>query len=571
MAKRATEMQKNFDALAGELTSNRDRRRAYSLSAPDWLALLFALALATCLFIATESAYFGDATTYAANVISGKLIEPGHLLWRPVGRLVYEVLGSRSSYSSVLWELQFVCLVASLCCVAAIYQLIRPLYGKGIAIIISVLMLMSNGFLAYSFSGCSYTLSILFIIFSLHYAIGVKDARAIRRAAFISGVFAGLAASSWAIQVLSAPAIWLALLALPRAQSNSTLDRIKSTALFAGGYALVFIVPLVLAYFIAHLYTGVHSPPADTTRSFASWLAASRHGIPAYFGVAQVLRVAIGWPQSIISTFDIGSELRLWHFGERPFPLSAALLVFVAFYSALLAGVAVLLRNWKSNLTGRDRAIVLAGAVGILINLLFAAAWQGTDLERYFPSLAFQLLIVAAILKSIAVKRPRGPIFACAAILLAGLFAVNWLGSFQPLLGPTSVRQGWLRQLKRVATAKDLVITFGQRTDDAVILAPHDPDMPKVDNLSNQIVDRGANWREGIIPDIIQTEKRGGRVMIADSVFWEGNAPREGWSFKEYPKPTPKEIYDTFARFKSHTLAFTVDGEKVWFARLSGG
>src|SRR5262245_39895997 len=100
----------------------------------DGVLLCVLLALSTCLFIASESAWYGEATTYAADILAGRLIEPGHLLWRPLGYLLHLATGG-SSYSAVLWKLQFLCFFASALAVMAMYVLAARLYGRRAAVI----------------------------------------------------------------------------------------------------------------------------------------------------------------------------------------------------------------------------------------------------------------------------------------------------------------------------------------------------------------------------------------------------------------------------------------------------
>ena len=129
----------------------------------DRLPLCVLLPLSVCLFVASESAWYGDATTYAADVLAGRLIEPGHLLWRPLGYLLHLTTGG-SSYSAVLWKLQFLCLFASALAVMAMYLLAARLYGRHGAVTAATLMALSNGFWTYAISGSSYSLSMLFAI-----------------------------------------------------------------------------------------------------------------------------------------------------------------------------------------------------------------------------------------------------------------------------------------------------------------------------------------------------------------------------------------------------------------------
>jgi len=530
------------------------------MSPSDAILLGVLVLLSAWLFVASESAWYDDATTYAGDILAGRLIEPGHLLWRPLGHLIDLVTGL-PSYSAVLWQLQFVCLFASIGAVVAMYLLAAPLYGRLGALTAATLMAVSNGFWSYAFSGGSYGLSVLCAILALHCAISPRGTAPTGAAALAAGALGGLSAGTWAIQILAAPALWLALLLVPARGQTSSRQHLLNTAALLAGYLLTLVLPLLVAYLIqSHGYVAA-AGTSGKTLAFASWLASTNHGIPARYGAAQVLRVFIGWPQSIISTSDLGSQLRLWRLHEAAFPASAWLGVFVVFYAAL-AGAILLLARHYAQLDSRDRGVILACAAALGINLLFAASWQGTDPERYFPSWPYQLLLVALLVKLLVrIHAPRRVAAAVGAALLI-IAVLNWYGTFASVLAYDSYRQVWLRELRRATSARDLVILFGQRTQ--LIVSPHDQSLPKIDNVSLEIEQRGAGWRAAELHNIAETKRHGGRVFLADTLFGTDSAPRNGWSFREYPRPTPSELQQVFLPFKSDRVGFVAGTEKVW-------
>ncbi len=529
--------------------------------------MLCALAVASaCLFLVSESAWYGDATTYAADIRAGRLSDPGHLLWRPLGRLVGLLMGGAHSYSTVLWQLQFLCLIASILAVIAMYGLAARRYGRLPGFVAAMLMAVSNGYLTYAFSGCSYSLGMLFTILALDRAIAPRQAPATAGSALAAGALGGLSAATWAIQILAAPAIWVALVLTPARDRTLLRQHLRNTAALVAGYLLAFVVPMLIAYLTqARGYASASSAVGGNSATLLGWLGSSSHGIPAHYGLAQLLRVLIGWPQSVISTSDLGIHLRLWRLQEGAFPASGWLAVFLAFYAAAAIAVWALARSYR-RLDARDRGIVLSCATALGVNLLFAASWQGTDLERYFPSWPFQLLLVALLVRLLLAAAPawRGAAAAlCAA--LAGIALLNWFGNFAAVLSPQSYRQAWLRELRRATTAQDLVILFGQRTQG--IMSPHDSQLPKIDNVSLEIEVRGTGWRAAELRNISAVRQRGGRVFLADTLFESGNGPRDGWSFREYPHPTPEELRQAFLPFKSDHVAFVVGMEKVWLGK----
>ena len=172
---------------------------------------------------------------------------------------------------------------------------------------------------------------------------------------------------------------------------------------------------------------------------------------------------------------------------------------------------------------------------------------------------------MALLLKLLVTTYPPRPVAVVAGAALAGIAVLNWCGNFATVLAPDSYRQVWLRELRRATSARDLVIVFGQRAQ--LIVSPHDPNLPKVDNVSVQIEERGEGWRATELRDIAETKQHGGRVFLADTLFGTDSAPRDGWSFREYPRPTPSELQEFFLPFKTDRIAFVVGVEKVWLGK----
>jgi hypothetical protein len=537
-----------------------------SLSRP--VGLLLVIVASCSAYVVSQGARFGDATTYAKQIRSGALIEPGHLLWRPLGFVLGHALGTLDSYSSTLWTLQGMCLAASVIGLLATYLLCRNVAIPAVALFVSAIAAVSNGYWVYAFSGCSYTCGILFQTLALHWAIREREAGRGSRDALIAGVFGGLAACAWAINLLVAPAIVLALAATAGTRMRMR-QLLSSAGAFALGYATTFVAPVALAYQRTASATQLRAGARTAAGvNFSQWLSTTRHDVPVHFGPTQLFRAAIGWAQSVLSLSDLGYRLRLWHFGEGAFPLAPWSLAFLSFYAAVLL-LAVLLVRERSRLDVRTRSLIYVAVLAVGVNLAFGIAWQGTDLERYMPSWPFQMLLLAIALNIVwqRLDRARFLLLTCATLVV--LVVANWQGTFEPVLAADSYRNLWVTAIRQHASRGDLLVVFGQRK--FMIVAPHDENFPKIDNVSDEIEKGGAGWRATEINEIRQTQSRGGRVFLADSLFWTDSKPRDGWSFREYPVPTPRDLRDAFLPFRSDTVAFTAGREQVWLARTASG
>ena len=538
-------------------------RSVATMRRSDWNWAGFVLLGSALLFLLSNSVWYGDAMVYTADIRSGQLVEPGHLVWRPLGYVAAALIGVLHSNSDVLWVLQWCTLLFSALAVAALWLFLRRRAGCGrmAAGAAAALMAVSNGFWTWSFSGSSYSLSVLLLIVAMGFAT-CQERPVSAVGALLAGAFAGAAASSWATQVLSLPAVTLLLVLTPPWKRSLWRLHVRNACAMAGGWMLTFPLPLLAAYtWHAHQ---THYGQLQGAAGLGPWLALASHGIPAHLSPAQLLRVMIGWPQSILSMFDLGQRLRLWSLHERGFPWSVWMLTPLIVYALAAYCAYRLLKNFRGR-SHFEQGLIIASVVAIAANLPFALLWQGTDLERYFPSLPFQLLLLA-----LALQQPADARRATAVLVIAlGFIAwINWHAAFLRGLSSHSYRQVWLSQLRRVATARDLVVVLGQSK--SAIVAPHDPQMPKIDNLTIEIVDRGAGWKAAELRNIEATLQHGGRVFLGDSLFGSDSAPRDGWSFKEFPSPSPEEIQSVFLPFKSDTVAFTAGGERVWLAKQSG-
>lgn len=537
----------------------------------DWIGAGVVLLGSALLFLLSNSVRYGDSSYYAKDIRTGALLDPGHLLWRPLGYAVAALTGALHSDSAVLWVLQWCSLLFSALAVAALWLFLRRSVGCGrvVAGAAAALMAVSNGFWNYSFSGCSYGLSVLLLIAAMGCVCSREQPVSAGRA-LLAGVLAGAAVSSWAIQVLALPGVLLLLLLTPSWNRSLWRLHLRNACAMAGGGVLSFLLPLLAAYAWRAQAHPAHAGTLQPTTGFGSWLHSAGHGIPVQLSPGQLLRVMIGWPQSFVSTFNLGQGLRLWTLHERGFQWSLWMLPPIIVYAVAAYCAYQLLKSFRAR-PHFERGLIIASAAAIAANLLFALLWQGTDLERYFPSLPFQLLLFALVLQQVAEAARAGAALTdggrltAALVIAVGLVAwVNWQAAYLSVFSSHSARQEWETQLRRVTTEHDLLVVLGQGKFD--IRDPHDARMPRIINLAYDIPTRHADWETPVLQEIEVTRQHGGRVFLGNSLFDSEDALRDGWSYHQVPTPSAQHIQAVFLPFKSDTLAFTAGGERVWLA-----
>jgi len=235
------------------------------------------------------------------------------------------------------------------------------------------------------------------------------------------------------------------------------------------------------------------------------------------------------------------------------------LIAVVGSYVVLGIGFAAVVRN-VTNST-QYRPYVWAGLTALVLNLAFALAWQGTDLERYFPSLPMQALLLGVAIAELKKIWPKHAVVGVGALILV-IAAANVIGNFHRFLASDSFAQQWFRAAHKNARAGDLLIVSGNRKQQ--LSNPHDSNFPQVMVVSNIIAMFGNKW-QSVADERIDLAKAGGHsIFIGDSVLDRRSVPRDGYSFKQFPEPSAAEIADKFAPLRANSVAFSVLGERVW-------
>jgi hypothetical protein len=524
-----------------------------------WSLLLF---LGSMVFFAVSlGARYGDSPVYSTSIVAGTIIEPGHLLWTPLGALISKAAGLATSVSHSLYVLQFLSLICSGLTVLITFHVLCRLTTRTVALLLASIVGATNGFWAYSASGTSYSCCTMFIAMSLAASITRNEgAELTEPRSFLAGAYAGLAMSSWGPAFLAIPGLWI-----PAAFRTFSLRRsevmrcLRRTLLYSFGCLLTGLLPLVAVYVASRAIPGNYFQ-SPVNGSFLDWIGSSSHGISGDFGVGQILRFGIGFAQSLVSVGTLNEQLRLWFYGETSLPVRPELLLVGAIwiFFAWLAMLAVK-RLWAE--PGSQRVALVAAIGAIAPTMLFGLYWQPTDLERYFPCLLFIALTIAIVL-----NRPSSSnrqTVAILTIVLLGMIAINGLLNIAASLSPQSFRSQWVSGIRAQAMNKsDLIFLMGNRK--AAVIDPHNPDFPEITLVSLDVPIYGAQWKSLYTDLICKTVESGGRIFVGDSVLWKTTAPRDGWSFREHPEPTPVELSTYFSQFAGSSPMFAVEGEQVW-------
>lgn len=533
------------------------------------VGLLSLTIIASFAYLASESVDYGDGPYYAHDIYNLLLIDPGHLLWRPLGALIYSVAYVFGYRGDILWILQAISFLASVGSVLATYSFLSRWTTPIVSLWGASILAFSNGFWGYSVSGSSYSAGLLFTILAITLAAPPRHRRQSVSRTVVAAVSGGMSALFWLPYGLLFP-ILLGLVAVSIGNEAGS-DRVtimRHLGLFLVSYGVTVGLPLVGCY----LFLPLLAPHAVKlvefqTQGFLGWLASSSHGNPPRYGFLQVLKWIFGWAQSVIAFGGFGQAAKLWILDGVELKWSSIVMGFVAllsFYGLLGYGLFKFWLERRVILRASYKPILLLGLCTFLLNSVFAFYWQATDPERYLPSLPFLVLVLAI---AVDLERNAATRTVMMALSLLVVMSVNWSTAIYPAINPNSFKNQWLMAIREHLDKVDLLIVLGAKK--YKLIDPHNPGMPKINNVSENVLTNPSSpeaYKVMALNDIQETRERGGHVFIGDSVFGVNTAPRDGWSFRENPVPSPKELDDLFSPMKGE-FAFAVNGERVWRSR----
>jgi hypothetical protein len=362
--------------------SNTDGRVPWSVP----LSAAVAYAISTWL---TDPVFVADTADMALSAVARVLganclfFEPGHLLWRPVGYVALEALGTaspgasidqviRASQVQLGWLAWFAGLITIVCGAVWVQRRVGHLAATacGVGVI-----LVSKAFLNYSQVGASYVPALACLMAAL-VLLSSKDAPAY--ASFAAGALLGASVLFWGTFALALPAA----LASPLLFTADTRRAVRPAMLAIAGGAVSAILAAVWVY---------SSMGFTSVGDLRMWAATADHGIT----VGGIPRAVLGFARSYLETGDYGELVKRFLLGNPADPVSVRELIgfplfgILGFYLGLLL---VLIIAWRR----ASRRIVVFFLLNAFPVAVFAIVWQGGDLERYLPLVPGMALLVAA-------------------------------------------------------------------------------------------------------------------------------------------------------------------------------
>lgn len=476
----------------------------------------------------------------------------GHLLWRPLGLVLFKlfrpisslVVGSDPAHN-VMFLLMAVNLLAGLVGAVLLYLLIDSLASPGwLAVFVTACFIFSNGFLNFTQTGSSYITALGLLIAGLYLLLKDKGDLSLRHA-IAGGLACAGAVTMWFPFVLVIPATLLAPFVL-----FGPDKRRRAAIVYA---AAAFSIATVGAFLIVMIAVGVHS-----LGDFKEWVAVSGHGVRQ----SGLPRVVFGLARSFIHLGNDGVLFKRFLLHDSLNPVSAVDLVRFSLWKLVLfylAAMAMLLGLLISSVR-RMLVLLLLTAVPLIA---FAIKFDGGAVERYLPlypvtfiSLAWVLAHSRAwVLKIVPV------LFFCVAIFVNSSVMARLVLDRQKQ--QTSARVAAI--VPRLKPNSWLVTTHLQ--DDLVNFQSSFPFEPinrhNIYHVYPLVVlnsDQASRWREEFAENTLKAWEKGGDAWLSSRLLSARPEPHWNWVEGDDPRVKWDDVYKFFAQLHTGEVAGGPDG-----------
>jgi hypothetical protein len=505
----------------------------------DWIRT-YALPTGIYLFatLLTDAYFMGDTPGYATSILAyehggsvgwdNPFWEFGHLLWRPIGHVVFHVLrpitsriiGDNERLQLIL-ALIAISWIAGLLCVVFFRRLLGHFVTGWIADVVGIGICFSNAFLNYSQTGCAYVSGLLLLILGMMFLVEVESSSQQRSAlrAVGSACLAG-SVCLWFPYILVIPVALLTPMILN--------DSFRFSRFLKAGILTASMIAVAYILVLAHLGT-------FTLAGFKQWVMSAGHG----YNQTGIPRMVFGLARSFINMGDDGILFKryLLHDPFNPVTLNqlirASLWKLGVFYLTLAAAILGAAR------TAKGRCVILVFTLAAAPVLYFALfVFEGGMPERYMPLLPFLFLLfaVGATASSFRVAKYVVMIF-------VAVMAFSDVGAMSK----------WVLEKKQKAVAARIEELSTRLKPDSLVAATHLQDeltdfyynypfnpLNRRENLTvYNVLEPGASriltWREDFAAKVQATWSRGGELWISKRFFAE--RPHSEWNWTEGDDP----------------------------------
>src|SRR5579862_1495984 len=524
-----------------------------------------AMALFVFLFCLTVADSTADTPVYAGQILASYqngptaspylLWEFGHLLWRPLGYILWLLdrpfLSAWSGGNPVL-EITAVLIgvnfFVGVILAALLFLLCRRLgLSRGLALAVTAGFMLFSVTLNYVHSGMSYNLGLAWQLAG--FLLILNAIQAPRRSALyavMGGVALALSFLLWFPYVLTVPAVLLAgWIVDPSRRPDDPLlppGRLRVVALATVAAALVGMVTFGMGAAINHI---------TSFGALKQWIVSSAHGINPEL---RLVRLPTGVTRSFLHLGNDGIIMKRFALGDPYAPVSTLGLIQAGIWKVIVVFVALavvfvtLVRNRQ---TWPALAVLLAGS---LPTLAFAILlFETSEPARYEPVYPSLLVAVCAIL--LLPRRIHVPRW-CLTGFLAVLTIVNlkaYAWDLRFMAASTTDRANLVHE-HTAHNGIALLLSFRDPLSAYLQKVPFSPLNQEAGLPLFHVIEPGAikvaTWRSDAACRILQAWDAGGEAWLSTRLVAPRPKPDWNWAEKDDSRVHWADLPTFFTRFE---------------------
>jgi hypothetical protein len=505
-----------------------------------WTDLTVTSGLFAAMILLMRPLSFGDSIFYVQSILEyghhqtglGSLFEFGHLLWRPIGWVLFDII--RTLFPTVAADgilvlkiLICISVISGAIATAILHLICRDRgFGRTVSFLVCAVFVFSNAVIYAAQTGSSYMLALAFLMAALWLAM--RDASGGRKRRYVglwcAGLLLAFSAASWFPFILVAPAVCLAAAIRwdePEPFSIRRLSLVRAANLAGAGVAGTVIL-FGAAATLLHI---------NSVTGIRSWMSGSTHG---WRQSSNLLRVWMGLPRCCMALKDDAGIVWKRFLFHDPFApvrpqdlLQSSLLLMAVFYF----GMFLLLYTLARSKEGKAFLILLTVAA-VPVLYFSIVLFEPSSIERFMPVFPFYFVALGYQFGLVwSNPKQRNLALLYPAVLIFFAFAVY---------NNTNVARRWLPAQMRLAALKQQLppqstVALLVNWDDLFLIAKDDPLHDSFSkSLNLWVVLQPANeriftWREKFASRVLEAWKAQNEMWVSERLLEEAPLPEWGW------------------------------------------
>jgi len=535
-----------------------------------------AIVIFIALYTLTKPATVGDAVVYVADVLAysdgsapGALWEFGHVLWRPLGWLSWQVTKpvtagwyGGDARSEIMAGFVLINILGGIGIAIVTVAVCRALKVSDIrTLFVTTFLLSTNVLLNWTRAGTAYVAGFFCQLLAVYLLLrAVRDRSRSLRLSVIAGVALGVAVIMWFPYVLTTAGIVLLACLYDRdefADSDGLQGRVRMAAVCAATAGAV-VLGTYASVAVVHGFT--------TPDKFLAWIRSSSHGMNQN---RRLLRVITGFPRGFIDFGNDGMILKRFLLHDPYAPVSLLDLIRLSlwklpvFYGGFAALMWALFRS-------RERWGILVPFIAALIPMLFfaVALFEPSSVERFLPLFGILTVGFAIAARDFSIREHWQKLLIGCAVVTMAVNVYAFTGEQDPVSSPVAKRIALIHDKLRPHSRVVLLSTL----DDIGTFVSEYPfhEFVRRNRLPvYHLMEPGIQVGSGTFPEFARTAtetwNQGGEVWVSRRLLASRPLPEWNWVEGDNPALRWADISSYFQKFE---IADSI-GDQDGFVRLS--